>query len=203
MTDGTVIHRPDPRRAEASRMASFQRLCEERTGRRFASWPEFHRWSVECFRDFWRLFLEWADPAVEGDRHPVCQGDDIETAAFFPGLRLNHAWNLLRPLPGQEEATALVARDETGRPVAYNASYFFYWLDRKGWNIPREAISPDEVRAYARKGARFFVSEKDVLDAAPGLEARLRAAFPAAAECPAAILFRIEDSGPAPDRISK
>ena len=100
-------------------------------------------------------------------------------------------------------ATVLVARDETGRPVAYNASYFFYWLDRKGWNIPREAISPDEVRAYARKGARFFVSEKDVLDAAPGLEARLRAAFPAAAECPAAILFRIEDSGPAPDRISK
>ncbi len=100
-------------------------------------------------------------------------------------------------------ATGGPARDETGRPVAYNASYFFYWLDRKGWNIPREAISPDEVRAYARKGARFFVCEKDVLDAAPGLEARLRAAFPAAAECPAAILFRIEDSGPAPDRISK
>jgi len=119
MSDGTIIHEPDPARAAASRMASFQRLCEERLGRRFAEWPDFHRWSVEHFRDFWRLFLEWADPAVEGDPQPVCRGDDIETASFFPGLRLNHAWNLLRPLLGLEEETVLVARDETGRRTCW------------------------------------------------------------------------------------
>ncbi|MBP7127533.1 acetoacetate--CoA ligase [Myxococcota bacterium] len=151
MTDGTVIHRPDPRRAEASRMASFQRLCEERTGRRFASWPEFHRWSVECFRDFWRLFLEWADPAVEGDRHPVCQGDDIETAAFFPGLRLNHAWNLLRPLPGQEEATALVARDETGRRVDWTRRHLRERVAEVALALRARGIGPgDRVVAIAR-----------------------------------------------------
>jgi hypothetical protein len=35
--------------------------------------------------------------------------------------------------------------DDTGKPVAYNASYFFYWLDRKGFNIPRDLQTPAEV----------------------------------------------------------
>jgi len=83
------------------------------------------------------------------------------------------------------------SKDETGLPVAFNASYFFYWLDRKGWNIPSDAISAEEVRAFARKGARFFIAEKGSLAPIPGLEEDLRASFPVIAECPGAILFRL------------
>lgn len=88
-------------------------------------------------------------------------------------------------------ATGGPSKDETGRPVAYNASYFFYWLDHKGWNIPSDMISVAEVRAFAGKGARFFIAEKTALAAHPGLEEELRASFPAIAECPEAILFRL------------
>jgi len=84
------------------------------------------------------------------------------------------------------------SKDETGRPVAFNAPYFFYWLDRKGWNIPYDAISPEEVRAFARKGARFFIGEKGSLAVTPGLEEELRASFQVIAECPEAILFRLQ-----------
>jgi hypothetical protein len=83
------------------------------------------------------------------------------------------------------------ARDETGRPVAYNAPYFFYWLDRKGWNIPLEGASPEAVREFARRGARYFVCERSFLSWRPGLEEGLRGAFPVVAECSEAILFRI------------
>ncbi len=84
------------------------------------------------------------------------------------------------------------SKDETGRPVAFNASYFFYWLDCKGWNIPSDTASLGEVRAFARKGARFFIGEKGSLAARPGLEEELRASFPVITECPEAILFRLQ-----------
>lgn len=79
--------------------------------------------------------------------------------------------------------------DETGRRVAWNASYMFYWMDRKGFNVCHGRQSLATVRAYADSGAAFFVAEKDALARAPGVEARLRTAFPVAAECRHAILF--------------
>jgi len=83
------------------------------------------------------------------------------------------------------------ARDQFGRSVAYNASYFFYWLDRKGWNVPLEDASREAVSEFARRGARFFVCERGFLSWRPGLESALRAAFPVTAECSEAILFKI------------
>ncbi len=83
------------------------------------------------------------------------------------------------------------SKDETGRDVAYNAPYFFYWLDRKGWNIPSDAASLEAVREFARQGAGYFIGERFALNRTPGLEKELRAAFPVLAECPQAILFRL------------
>ncbi|WP_222262093.1 acetoacetate--CoA ligase [Modestobacter marinus] len=64
---------------------------------------DLHRLSVTRPREFWRTFLDWADLAWEGPPEPVCTGDDVETAAFFPGVRLNYAENLLRPLCGVDD----------------------------------------------------------------------------------------------------
>jgi hypothetical protein len=83
------------------------------------------------------------------------------------------------------------SKDGTGRPIAFNSSYFFYWLDRKGWNIPSDTASPEGVRDFARKGARFFIAERGSLARTPGLEKELRMSFPVIAECSEAILFRL------------
>src|SRR3954454_14081586 len=89
----------------------FVEFCEERTGCTFARPQELHAFSVERFREFWRLFLEWADPARGGDPEPVCDGDDPETATFFPNLELSYAESLLEPRgPKDDERVALVAR---------------------------------------------------------------------------------------------
>ncbi len=87
------------------------------------------------------------------------------------------------------------SKDETGRPVAYNAPYFFYWLDLKGWNISSDTASTADVREYAARGARFFIAERGFLDGRPDLTRELRAVFPVAAECPEAVLFDLLPRG--------
>ena len=106
------IHVPDPEAAARSALADFLAFCARETGNTFPDWETFHRWSAACWADFWRLFLRWSAPDVEGEAEPVCVGQAIETAAFFPGLLLSYAGNLLRPLPGDDDAVALVSRDE-------------------------------------------------------------------------------------------
>lgn len=83
-----------------------------------------------------------------------------------------------------------------GHEVAYNASYFFYWLDRKGWNICTEEHSLPAVRGFAARGARYFVAERGSLAQRWGLEASLRLRYRVVAEAPAAVLFELAGATP-------
>lgn len=104
-----------PQIAGKSQLSDFVAGCESQTGRRFDDPQEFHSFSVESLRQFWALFLEWADPLREGAPEPVCTADRCEAAAFFPNLRLNYAENLLEPRsPEQDGRVALVARHGDG-----------------------------------------------------------------------------------------
>ena len=104
-----------PANSEKSQLSEFVELCEERTGRSFGSPQAFHAFSVEDFRGFWQLFLEWSDISRSGEPEPVCDGDHCETATFFPNLRLSYAENLLEAR-GEEadERVAIVARHGDG-----------------------------------------------------------------------------------------
>jgi acetoacetyl-CoA synthetase len=105
----------DPVRRKAPQLAQFRTRCAVLTGRDLTTPQELHRWSVEHFRDFWGEFLGWAELAWEGSAETVCAGDDVETARFFPDVRLNYAENLLRPLPGvDEDAVALTSVHDDG-----------------------------------------------------------------------------------------
>jgi len=96
-------------------LAEFTELCAAKTGSSFAGPRDFAAFSTADYRDFWRLFLEWSDPAREGDPEPVCTDDRCEEAVFFPNLRLNYAENLLRSRsPGDDERVAIVARHGSG-----------------------------------------------------------------------------------------
>lgn len=82
-------------------------------------------------------------------------------------------------------------KDPDGSPVAYNASYMFYWLDRKGFNICEEEQSIDTVAALANRGAQYFVAEKVALAGRPALEQQLRQTYAVVGECPLAVVFRV------------
>ena len=104
-----------PAISEKSQLSAFVKLWETRAGRTFESPQEVHAFSVERFREFWDLFLEWADPLRSGEAEPVCTDDSCETAAFFPNLRLSYAENLLEARsPQEDERVAVVARGGDG-----------------------------------------------------------------------------------------
>jgi 4-amino-4-deoxy-L-arabinose transferase-like glycosyltransferase len=84
--------------------------------------------------------------------------------------------------------------DPTGFPVAYNSSYMFYWLDRKGFNVCEEHQSIAELNLLAAKGARYFIAEKGALKKKPGLDGELRRTFPLIKECSDAYLFELKQS---------
>jgi acetoacetyl-CoA synthetase len=99
-----------------SQFREFAEFCEGRSRRTFRTPQDLHTFSVEHFREFWRLFLEWADPLRSGSPEPICEGDHPETATFLPNLELSYAENLLEPgAPEDDERTALVARHGDGR----------------------------------------------------------------------------------------
>lgn len=79
--------------------------------------------------------------------------------------------------------------DKNGRQLAYNASYMFYWLDRKGWNICIQDQSIEQVRTYAAKGAKYFPSERRMLKEKPGFEDALRTNYGVLSETDEFILF--------------
>jgi acetoacetyl-CoA synthetase len=112
MTDSTTDF---PAKSGDSELSGFTSFCESRAGVSFGDPRAFDAWAVESFREFWRLFLEWADPLRDGEPEPVCTTDECETASFFPNLRLSYAENLLAArTPEDDERVAVVARHGDG-----------------------------------------------------------------------------------------
>jgi len=86
-------------------------------------------------------------------------------------------------------------RDSSGKSIAFNSSYMFYWLDRKGWNICTEEQSVVNVTKFASAGARYFVAEKRYVEQAGDFEQRLRQTYPVRSECSDALLLELTGSG--------
>ncbi|GAB1690923.1 acetoacetate--CoA ligase [Krasilnikovia sp. M28-CT-15] len=110
-----LLRHGDPVVRRVPQLARFRARCAALTEQDLTMPQVLHRWTVEHFRDFWGEFLRWADLAWEGSAETVCAGDDVETARFFPDVRLNYAENLLRPLLDVDDnAVALTAVHHDG-----------------------------------------------------------------------------------------
>ncbi len=83
--------------------------------------------------------------------------------------------------------------DADGEPVTYHSPHMMYWLDRKGFNVCREAESADSAAAFAARGAQYFIAERSFLEENPGIDAGLRRRYAVLAECPVAILFDLRE----------
>ncbi len=97
-----------------------------------------------------------------------------------------------RPLlegPGRLVVSGGAGFDETGRPVAYDASYFLYWLERFGWTIPLEQQSLETLETLRERGARWFIAEQAAVRQAPGFAEALEARFTRLSATPQATLY--------------
>src|SRR3954468_8990887 len=87
------LYQPESQGIARTQLTTFIHYCEQQTGLRFADYTDFDIFSKSRYKIFWNLFLDWSQIVCQGDKQPVCAGDDCETAVFFPNLRLNYAEN--------------------------------------------------------------------------------------------------------------
>jgi hypothetical protein len=81
--------------------------------------------------------------------------------------------------------------DKDGYATAYNASFMFYWLERKGFSVCVEDQSLEKVRDFSAKGAIYFIAQRSRLKEAPGFEAALENNFAVVSECDEFLVFDI------------
>lgn len=166
-------------------IATWTIPVREQQKRAFPIESRFSRWNREIiffaiisltltfFLQIWQL---------KKDAHPIAMQGKYACALQFAG---------------KIQANALIVasggnnKDENGYPIAYNASYFFYWLDRKGFNIPIEEQSIENLRAFARRGARYFIAETWHLHRKPEFEDELRQNFNVLQECRDVLLVQL------------
>jgi hypothetical protein len=88
-------------------------------------------------------------------------------------------------------ATGGVCADNDNYPVAYNASYFFYWLDRKGYNLCIGDQSIENVEAFKLKGVKYYIAEVIAMEQTKGFEDIMRKTFKIEMECNGIVLFKL------------
>jgi len=96
------------------------------------------------------------------------------------------------PPGGLIVASGGICVDAGGHRVASDAPNMFYWLDRKGFTTCEGHQSIAELRAYTKRGARYYIAEQDSLLAQPGFEEELRRSFTLVAANQTASLFRLD-----------
>ncbi|WP_138734704.1 acetoacetate--CoA ligase [Modestobacter excelsi] len=168
-------------RPAGTQLADFRTSVADLTDRDLTAATALHAWSVESSRDFWRGLLRWSELAWEGSADVVCTSDDVESAVFFPGVRLNYAENLLRPLPRvDDDAVCLTSVHGDG--------------GRRSWT--RRRLRDDVAGAAAVLAASGLAAGGRAVVVAPNNGNAVVAAL-ATAALGAAVASAMPDMGPA------
>lgn len=104
-------------RARQTQLAEFRGVLERLSGRDLSDPVVLHRFSVESPELFWSSLLEWTGLPWSGSADVVLTGSDVETARFFPDVRLNYAESLLRPLDGEDDDAPALTGVHADRPA--------------------------------------------------------------------------------------
>jgi hypothetical protein len=81
--------------------------------------------------------------------------------------------------------------DQFGLQRAFNAPYFFFWLDVKGFTLSDDEQSVEKLEELGSRGARYFVGERRTMAKAEGFEEELQRRFRVLSRCNEAILIEL------------
>ncbi|GIY91880.1 acetoacetyl-CoA synthetase [Caerostris extrusa] len=94
-------------------MDKFKKIIEEKYGKKFDSYWDFHQWSVENYTDFWKEMWHYFEviASVPYEQAFKKTGKGILDCEWFPGAALNYAENILRI---RDDRVAIICLDEVG-----------------------------------------------------------------------------------------
>lgn len=153
------MHVPLPQTIAQSQLTAFAASLAERAGVSFQSHADLHRFSVAHSRTFWHHLLTWSDMRFEGDASRVCVGDEIETATFFPDLRLNYAENLLNGRGAAADAVAVTSCRADGQRVSLSRAELRERVERLAEALREQGLGVgDHVVAILRNDTEAVVA---------------------------------------------
>jgi len=117
------IWKPPAERMSSANMTRFIAFVNEQERKRFTTYEELYRWSIDDIPAFWRAVWDFCE--VKASKRFETVVDDLDKmpgARWFTGAELNFAENLLRY---RDEHTALISAGEaqTTRRMSYSELY--------------------------------------------------------------------------------
>ena len=117
------IWKPPDERMSNANMTRFIAFVNEQEGKRFTTYEELYRWSIENIPAFWTAVWDFCE--VKASKRFETVVDDLDKmpgARWFTGAELNFAENLLRY---RDDRTALISKGEAQatRRMSYNELY--------------------------------------------------------------------------------
>jgi acetoacetyl-CoA synthetase len=106
-----LLWRPDPAKAEASRMATFRSWLRAEKGVEVADYQALWEWSTTDLPAFWGALAEFLDVKFHTQPTEVLPDDRMPGAKWFPGATLNYAEHALREGPGKSDSDLAVIFD--------------------------------------------------------------------------------------------
>ena len=97
------IWEPSKERIEDSNMMAFINFLKGSNNLNFKDYSELYNWSIEEPAAFWEALWSFSGIIHSEPFTAALKGDDIRSAKWFEGARLNFAENLLR-FNDEEEA---------------------------------------------------------------------------------------------------
>jgi len=96
---------PPAELVERSRLREYMGWLEAERGRRFETYEELWRWSVDDLEGFWRSIWDFFGVQADGAPEPALAGREMPGAEWFPNAALNYAEHVFA---GKDEAEVAI-----------------------------------------------------------------------------------------------
>ncbi|MPZ89721.1 MAG: acetoacetate--CoA ligase [Nitriliruptorales bacterium] len=108
--EGQVLWEPSEQRRRESNIFRYSQWLSGRVGRRFATYDELWRWSVDNLEEFWASIWDYCGVIASKRPTQVLADRSMPGARWFPGAELNYAEHVLRH-DGDKPALIFVSED--------------------------------------------------------------------------------------------
>ncbi|KAA3616300.1 MAG: acetoacetate--CoA ligase [Calditrichaeota bacterium] len=116
------LWRPSKERMAASNMTAFMKFLERSNRGIFNDYSQLFNWSIENSSEFWEAVWQFTEVIHSKKYTSILQGDNIRTARWFTGARLNFAENLLR-LRSAKEALVYWSENQEVERITFAELY--------------------------------------------------------------------------------
>ena len=136
MNNDKPLWSPSSEQVDKTLLTEFMRLASQETGQDLMRYEDLYQWSIEQKEQFWALLWDYC--GVIGDRGEriLVNGDNMESAIWFPDAQLNFAQNLLRNRSDQS-AIFFRAEDQVEQSLSFAELYqqvaaIAAWMKQQG-----------------------------------------------------------------------